>query len=54
MELINYYEEQDSWFSRADRFDGFDRGVSGDDAYEEARLQSNLEFEAEMRSFGLL
>lgn len=36
------------------RFDGFDRGDQGDETYEDARLQSNLEFEAEMRAEGLL
>ena len=36
------------------RFDGFDRGDQGDEAYEDALLQSNLEFEAEMRAAGLL
>lgn len=29
MNLAQYYEEQDAWFSRADRFDGFDRGDIG-------------------------
>lgn len=53
MNLAQYYEEQDAWFSRADRFDGFDRG-DDDRSYEDARLQSNLELEAEMRAEGLL
>jgi len=53
MNLAQYYEEQDAWFARADRFDGFDRG-DDDRSYEDARLQSNLELEAELRAEGLL
>lgn len=53
MNMAHYYEEQDAWFSRADRFDGFDRGDSNE-AYEDARLQANLELEAELRAEGLL
>lgn len=37
MNLQHYYEEQDAWFSRADRFDGFDRGDLDEDR-REARL----------------
>lgn len=36
------------------RWDGFDRGDVGDAAYDEERLQSNLELEAELRAEGLL
>ncbi len=44
MNLAQCYEEQDAWFSRADRFDGFDRGDIGrdqeyvPDAEEEAEM----------------
>lgn len=38
----------------ASRWDGFDRGDVGEEAYEDARLQANLELEAELRAEGLL
>lgn len=35
MNIAQYHEEQDAWFSRGDRFDGFDRGDLGRPEYDD-------------------
>jgi hypothetical protein len=41
MNMIQWQEEQDAWFSSADRFDGFDRG---DCKYKVIAVQPDDEF----------
>lgn len=53
MNLTHYYEEQDAWNARADRFDGFDRG-DADYSYEDEQRAKNEADEADMRAEGLL
>lgn len=42
-------EERDAWFSRADRFDGFDRGDDGRDHDADQLARNEAEAEAEAR-----
>lgn len=48
MNLQDWQDDNDAWFSRGDRFDGYAREVHGDD--EDLRLAENEELWAEMQA----